>query len=85
VIHSFDHGTAADRQIIQRVLDDRSFENVSRQQIQEILKRHGSVEYAMGVADRYAEQSRNALSPLPESEFKRALLWVPDFVVARDK
>jgi len=85
VIHSFDHGTAHDRQIIQRVLDDRSFENVSRQQIQEILKRHGSVEYAMSVADRYAEQSRNALAPLPESEFKRALLWVPDFVVARDK
>ena len=37
VIHSIDHGTAADRQTIQRVLDDRSFENVSREQIQEIL------------------------------------------------
>jgi hypothetical protein len=23
--------------------------------------------------------------PLPDSEFKRALLWVPDFVVAREK
>jgi octaprenyl-diphosphate synthase len=39
----------------------------------------------MSVADRYAEQSRQALAQLPESEFKRALLWVPDFVVARDK
>jgi octaprenyl-diphosphate synthase len=85
VIHSFDHGTAAARQTIQRVLDDRSFENVSRGQIQEILVRNGSVEYAMSVADRYAEQSRKALAPLPDSEFKRALLWVPDFVVARDK
>jgi octaprenyl-diphosphate synthase len=46
VIHSIDHGTAADRQAIQRVLDDRSFENVSREQIQEILVRNGSVEYA---------------------------------------
>src|ERR1700691_1787321 len=85
VIHSFDHGIARDRQTIQRVLDDRSFENVSRQQIQEVLARNGSVEYAMSVADRYAEQSRKALAPLPDSEFKRALLWVPDFVVARDK
>ena len=85
VIHSFDHGRASDRQTIQRVLDDRSFENVSRQQIQEILVRNGSVEYAMSVADRYADQSRKALAPMPESEFKRALLWVPDFVVARDK
>jgi octaprenyl-diphosphate synthase len=85
VIHSFDHGTAAERQLIQRVLDDRSFENVSRQQIQEVLVRNGSVEYARSIADRYAEQSRKALSGLPDSEFKRALLWVPDFVVARDK
>ena len=47
VIHSMDHGTAKDRQAIQRVLDDRSFENVSRQQIREILVRNGSVEYAV--------------------------------------
>jgi octaprenyl-diphosphate synthase len=85
VIHSVDHGTVADRQSIQRVLDDRSFENVCREQIQEILTRNGSVAYAMGVADRYAEQSRQALASLPDSDFKRALLWVPDFVVARDK
>jgi len=85
VIHSIDHGTARDRQTIQRVLDDRSFENVSRVQIQEILARNGSVEYAMAAADRYAEQSRLALAALPDSEFRRALLWVPDFVVAREK
>jgi octaprenyl-diphosphate synthase len=85
VIHSIDHGTAADRQTIQRVLDDRSFENVSREQIQKILVHNGSVEYAMRVADRYAEQSRQSLADLPDSEYKRALLWVPDFVVAREK
>jgi octaprenyl-diphosphate synthase len=85
VIHSIDHGTAADRRTIQRVLDDRSFENVSREKIREILLRNGSVEYAMGVADRYAEQSRQALAAIPDSEYKRALLWVPDFVVAREK
>ena len=85
VIHSIDHGTAAERRTIQRVLDDRSFENVSREQIQKILARNGSVEYAMSIADRYAEQSRQALVPIADSEFKRALLWVPDFVVAREK
>jgi octaprenyl-diphosphate synthase len=85
VIHSIDHGTARDRQMIQRVLDDRSFEHSSRERIQEILIRNGSVEYAMAAADHYAEQARQALASLPDSDFKRALLWVPDFVVARDK
>ncbi|HVC47601.1 MAG TPA: polyprenyl synthetase family protein [Terracidiphilus sp.] len=85
VIHSFDHGIARDRQAIHRVLDDRSFQNVSRDQIQEILARNGSVEYAMNLADRYAEQARQALAGFPDSDFRRALLWVPDFVVAREK
>jgi octaprenyl-diphosphate synthase len=85
VIHSIDHGTAADRQAIQRVLDDRGFERVSREQIQQILTRNGSVEYAISIADRYADESRKALASLPDSEYKRALLWVPDFVVAREK
>jgi octaprenyl-diphosphate synthase len=85
VIHSIDHGTAKDRQTIQRVLDDRSFEHVSRERIQEILGRNGSVEYARAAADQYAEQSRQALTSFRDSDFKRALLWVPDFVVAREK
>ncbi len=85
VIHAIDHGTAMDRKTIQRVLDDRSFENVSRQEIQEILARNGSVEYAMAAADRYAAQSRQALAAFTDSDFKRALLWAPDFVVAREK
>ena len=65
VIHSIDHGTARDRQAIQRLLDDRSFEHVSRGEIQEILIRNGSVEYAMTLADRYAEQGRQVVRPLP--------------------
>ncbi len=85
VIHAIDHGTAMDRKTIQRVLDDRSFENVSRQEIQEILARNGSVEYAMAAADRYAAQSRQALAAFSDSDFKRALLWAPEFVVAREK
>jgi len=85
VIHAIDHGTARERQAVQRVLDDRSFEYVSREQIREILKRHGSVEFAMSAANRYADQSRQALASFSDSDFKRALLWVPDFVVARDK
>src|SRR5579862_6343281 len=81
VIHAFDHGTAKERRSIQRVLDDRSFENVSRQEIQDILARNDSVAYARAAADRYAAQSRVALRSFPDSEFRRALLWVPDFVV----
>ncbi len=85
VIHSIKHGTDADREVIENVLADGGFVRATREQLQELLHRNGSVEYAMREADRYAELGREALGEIEDSEFKRALLWVPDFVVARDK
>jgi octaprenyl-diphosphate synthase len=85
VIHALEHGTAADRVAIFHVLEDRSFERVQHTQILEILIRSGSVDYAMQAAFRFAEMARASPTSLPESDFKRALMWVPDFVVARDK
>jgi octaprenyl-diphosphate synthase len=43
------------------------------------------VQYALTAAFQYAEVARAAITGLPESDYKRALLWMPDFVVARDK
>jgi octaprenyl-diphosphate synthase len=85
VIHSLENGTDADRTAIETVLQDQSFERVRHAEILEILVRNGSVDYAMAAAFRCAETARLGLAALPDSEFKRALLWVPDFVVAREK
>lgn len=85
VIHSLENGTAEEREAILRVLDDRSFERVQHKQIVDILVRNGSVEYAMQAAFRFAEVARKSLGALPYSDYKRALMWVPDFVVAREK
>jgi len=85
VIHALERGTGADREAIRTVLADRSFTRVTHAQILEILIRHGSLEYAMDTACAYAEAARLSLSDLPDGEYKRALLWVPGFVVARDR
>jgi octaprenyl-diphosphate synthase len=85
VIHALENGSDAERAAIQTVLIDQNFEVVTHAEILAILTRHGSVDYAMNTAFRYAEAARAALADLPDSDFKRALLWVPDFVVARDK
>ena len=34
---------------------------------------------------QYAGLARNAICGFPDSEIKRALLWAPEFVVAREK
>ncbi|RXH56977.1 polyprenyl synthetase family protein [Granulicella sibirica] len=85
VIHALERGTGADREAIRTVLADRSFTRVSHAQILEILHRHGSLAYAMDTACAYAEAARLSLSALPDSDAKRALLWVPGFVTTRDR
>ncbi len=85
VIHAIENGTTAERAAIQTVLTDQNFETVTHAEILSILARHNSVDYAMNIAFQHAEAARLALADLPDSDYKRALLWVPDFVVARDK
>ena len=55
------------------------------QQIMEILNRYRSLEAATARAARYAESAQKAICTFPDSEIKRALLWAPEFVVAREK
>jgi octaprenyl-diphosphate synthase len=85
VIHAYQHGTPAERAAIDQVLADQSFERVSHAEILAILERHHSVDYALAAAYRYADLARALVADLPESDERRALLWMPDFVVARDK
>ena len=69
--------------MIEEVLHERAFNGVSHQQISTILQRCGSIEAAHAAAQQYAIDAREAISTFPESEIKRALLWIPEFVVER--
>ena len=48
-----------------------------------ILNNYGSVERANESAAQYAAAARYALRSFPDSEIKRALLWIPEFVLER--
>ena len=85
VIHALERCTPEEKGKIETVLADRAFNGVTHQQILEILNRYGSVEAANAHAFEYAESARKAICQFPDSEIKRALLWAPEFVVAREK
>jgi octaprenyl-diphosphate synthase len=85
VIHALERCNPDERRNIQTVLDERAFHSVTHQQILGILTRYGSLDAALARAAQFADDARNAICSFPDSEIKRALLWVPDFVVSRDK
>ncbi len=85
VIHALERGTGAEREAIRTVLADRSFARVTHAEILTILRSYGSLDYAMDTACAYAEAARQSIADLPDSDAKRALMWVPGFVTSRDR
>jgi octaprenyl-diphosphate synthase len=85
VIHALERCTASERKQIETVLEERAFDGVTHPEILELLEKYGSLEAANARALGFAELARNAICSFPNSEIKRALLWAPEFVVAREK
>jgi octaprenyl-diphosphate synthase len=87
VIHALERCTPAEKAQIETILRERerAFNGVTHADILGILTRYGSLEFAAAEAAKYAESACKAICSFPDSEFKRALLWAPEFVVAREK
>lgn len=85
VIYALERCTPKERTGIEKVLRDRAFNGVSHAQILDILQTYGALEAATTRAAHYAESARKSICTFPDSEIKRALLWAPEFVVAREK
>jgi octaprenyl-diphosphate synthase len=85
VIHALERCTLQEREQIATVLRDRAFHGVTHADVQAILQKYGAVEAATSRASEYALAARNAICTFPDTEIKRALLWAPEFVVAREK
>src|SRR5262249_32739219 len=85
VIHALELCEPKERKLIETVLRERAFDMVPYPKILGILRRYCSIEAASARAMQYAELARNAICSFPDGEIKRALLWAPEFVVAREK
>jgi len=85
IIHALERCTSLERKQIEIVLRERTFDGVTHAEILAILEKYGSLEAASDRALRFAEMARNAICSFPDSGIKRALVWAPEFVVAREK
>jgi octaprenyl-diphosphate synthase len=83
VIHALERCTPREADEIDKIMRERAFNGVTHTDIASILERYGSIEAAHAEAERYAGEARKAICIFPDSEIKRALLWMPEFVVAR--
>ncbi|MGH9718220.1 MAG: polyprenyl synthetase family protein [Candidatus Acidiferrales bacterium] len=72
------------RRLIAKVLEERDFVSVRPEQIARLVEESGARARAAALARDYVCRAKSCLEALPDSEYRRALLAVPDFILERE-
>jgi octaprenyl-diphosphate synthase len=83
VLHALERSTPEEHATIQSVLGNGGFNGITPADIVAILQRYGSIDAAYARAAEFTNAAREAIGSFPDSEIRRVLLWVPEFVVER--
>jgi octaprenyl-diphosphate synthase len=84
VVYALQNCDSAERALIERVVTERSYSNVSFESVLEVLERRGGIERARERAGAFAEKARTGIATFTESPYQRALAAVTDLVTDRD-
>jgi octaprenyl-diphosphate synthase len=71
------------RRLVATVLEERGFRSVRAEDIADLVRATGALDRAGKLARDYAGRAKAALEGLPDTEYRRALLAVPDFILER--
>ena len=70
-------------ELVATVLQERGFRTVQPGQITDLVRATGALEHSRKLAQDYASRAKACLNGLPDTEYRRALLAVPDFILDR--
>ncbi|MDH3000938.1 octaprenyl diphosphate synthase [Chelonobacter oris] len=83
LLHAMSHGSLEQQQLIRRVIEQGN----GRDQLSPVLaamQQHGSLDYVMQKAKQEAQKAVDALAPLADTEYKRALAALAYLSVERN-
>ena len=81
LIHAMREGSESERALIRQAILDGGLQQLEN--IRSIIKSTGALDYTLQRAHEAADEAIAAVSPLPESEHKQALVSIADFAVQR--
>ena len=85
VIHLFARGDARATALIRRIVAARGATTEEWRELRGMLAQARSIDYAQRVAADYVERAKKALWAFPPSEARDALMYLPDYVISRDR
>lgn len=84
LIYALQNGDPTGRELVARVLEEKEFHSVRQEQITALVQNSGALERTRNLAHEYAHRAKSCLNGNAASEYGRALLTVPDFILDRE-
>ncbi len=84
LIYALENGESAGRRMVATVLEEKGFQSVRPEQITALVHNSGALDRARQLACDFASRAKACLNGWVNSEYGRALLTVPDFILDRD-
>ena len=81
LIHAMKHGSAEDKELIRKAILEGGLDQLEA--IQAVISKTRALDYTAIKAREAADESIAALSAIPDSEYKQALIAIADFSVRR--
>jgi len=81
IIHAMQHATSAERDLLSEAIRSGGLNKIN--EVIAIIESTGSLAYTSQRASAEAEKAKQALSPLPQSAYKEAMMVLADFSVQR--
>jgi geranylgeranyl pyrophosphate synthase len=72
------------RELVVRVLKEKEFDSVRPETLVALVHESGALDRARNLAHDYARRAKACLDGRNDSEYARALLALPDFILERE-
>jgi octaprenyl-diphosphate synthase len=84
LIYAMENGHREARGLVAQVLEEKEFHSVRAETIVSLVNDSGALERARHLAHEYARRAKACLEGRVDSEYARALLTLPDFILERE-
>jgi octaprenyl-diphosphate synthase len=84
LIYAMENGHRDARELVSRVLQEKEFDSVRPETIVALVHESGALDRARNLAHEYARRAKACLNGRNDSDYARALLTLPDFILERE-
>ena len=84
LIYAMENGHRDARAMVARVLQEKEFDSVRPETIVALVQESGALDRTRSLAHEYASRAKACLDGRNDSEYGRALLTLPDFILERE-